>query len=773
MASARFALRQRAILDNLPMMAWLKGSEGRLEMVNEPFAKAAGLSIEECIGKTDLEIWPNEEMAKRYMADDREVYMSHKKKQVEESISTPDGIKWHHTYKTPLFNEQGQVVGTAGVAQDITERKHAEEQLNNLSQRLLLATTSASFGVWDWNLLDNTMVWDDRMLELYGLTIDTFPGGIAAWELGLHPDDHDAVWEECQAALRGDKEWDTEFRLLHPNGTVRHIKADGMVIRDSEGHPTRMLGTNRDITEEKKAEKDLVESKFFFQESQRAAFIGSYKADFVSGTWESSEVLDKIFGIDGCYIKNIQGWLDIIYPDDREMLDRYLKEEVISNSGSFDMEYRIIHKSNGDIRWVLSLGKVQCDQSGNVIMMYGTIQDITERKRSEDEHNKLQEQLNQTQRLDSVGRLAGGIAHDFNNKLTVVLGYAELSKMIQCQKNMNCSDYTNEIIKAALHAQEITRRLLVFSRTDDASQIKLDLNLILSEFKKTLGRLIGENVSLQFKLQDDLWPVRTDPTQFDQIITNLVINARDAMSDGGTITVCSMNVTVDDNHVSVPSGDFVLVSCSDTGCGMDKTTLQHIFEPFFTTKEVGKGTGLGLSSVYGIVKQNNGYITVKSELGNGSIFSIFLPRLIENNLPDFSIKPDNKEMIGNGAILLVEDEDHVRKIVKLILETMGYDVIAAESPNQAIALCNDPQNIIDCVLSDIVMPEMDGLVMKDRIIFIRPALPFIFMSGYTPDIIKERFRTAEDITVLKKPIYFRQLHEILNQKIRKEGIQCG
>jgi PAS domain S-box-containing protein len=261
------------------------------------------------------------------------------------------------------------------------------------ARRLELATASASLGVWDWNVKDNAMFWDDQMLNLYGYNRQTFPGGIEAWQEGLHPDDREATWEASQSALRGDCDWNHEFRIRRPDGVVRWIKANGEVIRDQDGSPVRMLGINRDITDRKETEQQLREKEFFFRESQQAAMVGSYKCDFIAGKWESTEVLDSIFGIDADYDRSIQGWLNIVHPDDRDMMDRYLMEEVIANRNTFSREYRIIRQNDGETRWVNGRGAGEIDSDGNLIFLMGTIQDMTERKLAEIELRETKARL--------------------------------------------------------------------------------------------------------------------------------------------------------------------------------------------------------------------------------------------------------------------------------------------------------------------------------------------------------------------------------------------
>lgn len=392
------------------------------------------------------------------------------------------------------------------------------------------------------------------------------------------------------------------------------------------------------------------------------------------------------------------------------------------------------------------------------------VRDITDQRKIEEERATLQEQLSHAQRLEAVGRLAGGVAHDFNNKLTVILGYAELLKMSPCEQDPECSNSVREIVRAAEMAREITKRLLIFSRAGEAEKIPMDLNQTLLDFKKTLGRMLGEQVSLRFDLQDNLWHVLLDPTQFDQLLTNLMINARDAIPESGCITITTKNVKMRDS-LSVPAGEYVLVCCADTGSGMDQAILEHIFEPFFTTKVAGKGTGLGLASVYGIVKQNNGHITVESTPGKGTVFHIYLPRLIRDNIAEPAADSGTADFTGTGSLLLIEDEAPVRKVTAMMLDAMGYTVTAASSQEHALELCADPKSSFNAVLSDVMMPGMNGFELKNRINALCPDLPFIFMSGYTPESLREQLHDTLNAQIISKPIDYRLLNRALKHAI--------
>ncbi|HIJ97047.1 MAG TPA: PAS domain S-box protein, partial [Desulfuromonadales bacterium] len=602
---------------------------------------------------------------------------------------------------------------------------------------------------------------------IFGYTLEDIPTVVDWWPKGYPDPEYRALiaktWHE---RVEKAKQTGTAFEPMEATLTCKNASLRTVIVSATnlwEPFEQFLSVTLYDITERKESERVLQESeeKFrtLFENATDGIFLLSSQGDIVA--LNPAFACMHGYTIEEMLTMNLK---DLDTPESAQLAPGRLQRIFAGEKMSFEVEH--FCKNGRTISLEVSVNLVVF--GGNEYVL-GFHRDITDKKLAENEHIKLQEQLNQTQRLDSIGRLAGGIAHDFNNKLMVILGYAELLKMTQSDKKKKWRNFINEIINAGQHSQEITKRLLAFSRMDTANRDKLDLNVLLKEIRKTLGRIIGEHFSLSSELQDDLWSVRTDPTEFDQIITNLVVNARDAMPEGGTITIRSKNVTNDSSQASVPSGDFVVISCQDTGCGIDETVLQHIFEPFFTTKAVGKGTGLGLSSVYGIVKKHEGHITVQSEPGSGSTFSVYLPRLVENNTLESAETSEGETLNGNGTILLVEDEESVRNITKLMLETMGYVVIAAETPSIAIELGCDTLQDFDCVLSDVVMPEMDGITMKERINVRCPALPFVFMSGYTPDIIAEKQRKTDNVPVLKKPLNFGQLNKILLQQIRSKG----
>ncbi len=388
------------------------------------------------------------------------------------------------------------------------------------------------------------------------------------------------------------------------------------------------------------------------------------------------------------------------------------------------------------------------DDSGRILSYVAVKRDITE-------HLNIEMQLRQAQKMESIGRLAGGVAHDFNNMLTVILGHAKLGLMHLDPANPVCVDL-KEISKTAERSADLTRQLLTFARKQTIAPKTIDLNDTVSGMLKMLQRLIGEDINLSWHPAAELWQVRMDPSQTDQILANLCVNARDAIAENGRITIETANRRIDAEHCivnpeAVP-GEYVCLTVSDSGSGMDKETQAHIFEPFYTTKELGKGTGLGLATVYGAVKQNNGFISIYSETGQGTTFSIYLPR--ETNVGTVRSAPTDAETAaprGKETILLVEDEPAILNITRMLLQNQGYTVLAASSPDEAIRLASEQADEIQLLMTDVVMPEMNGRDLAQKLQSLYPQLKCLYMSGYTADVIAPHGVLGPGVYFIQKP----------------------
>jgi len=375
------------------------------------------------------------------------------------------------------------------------------------------------------------------------------------------------------------------------------------------------------------------------------------------------------------------------------------------------------------------------------------------RKQAEEDASRLESELHQAQKLESIGSLAGGVAHDFNNKLSVILGCAHLASV---ESNpIQQQHYLEEIRKAAEQSADLTRQLLAFARKQVIAPKVINLNETVTGMLKMLNRLIGEDIRLSWQPAADLWQISFDPSQVDQILANLCVNARDSITQNGTITIETSNGVVDDDyctrHTDARPGEYVRLAVSDNGCGMNSQTLNRIFEPFFTTKETGKGTGLGLATVFGIVKQNNGFINVSSEPGIGTTFTIYLPRHADTSTQAPADAPATPAPLGQETLLLVEDEHAILNIVAMILTNQGYSVLQASSPAEAIQLVKEHSGTISLLITDVIMPDMNGRDLAHTLQSRNPGLKCLFMSGYTADAISRHGVLEEGVHFIQKP----------------------
>jgi CheY-like chemotaxis protein len=366
----------------------------------------------------------------------------------------------------------------------------------------------------------------------------------------------------------------------------------------------------------------------------------------------------------------------------------------------------------------------------------------------------------QAQKMESVGRLAGGVAHDFNNMLQAILGYSELCLM-EAEPQTPMHERITQIKDAAGRASDLTRQLLAFARKQTIRPKILDLNESVAATMKMLRRLIGEDIALVLKPGPSLWPILIDPAQLDQVLANLCVNARDAISGVGTVTIETANVVLDSTfsrtHPGAEPGAYVLISVSDTGTGMDTGTLKHIFEPFFTTKELGKGTGLGLATVYGIINQNKGAIDVRSQPGTGTTFTVYLPKTSGHEEQTEESTREGGIVKGSETLLLVEDEEIILGLEKTILQDCGYRVLAAANPMDAVAMAEKHEGPIHLLITDVVMPEMNGMELKEAVCRTHPDMMCLFMSGYPSDVIARKGVLYEGVNFLQKPFTVRSL----------------
>jgi PAS domain S-box-containing protein len=551
-----------------------------------------------------------------------------------------------------------------------------------------------------------------------------------------------------------------ETRMLNSKNEKVDIEITSKMLLNDQGKLIGLQGTTRDITERRKAEESLRESEEKFRSMSSAAqdAIIMIEENGKVVLWNNSA--ERILGYTHEEILGREFHAVLAPSHYKEAYTKGINKFRKTGQGPAvgkTIELEAVRKDGTEIPVELSLSAVMLSGRWCAI---GILRDITDRKRAEEEKARIEDQYRQAQKMESVGRLAGGVAHDFNNMLGVILGYTDMS-LEKIDPAQPVYAALQEIRKAADRSADLTRQLLAFARSQTVSPRVLDLNETLEGMLKMLHRLIGEDIDLVWLPGNGLWPVKVDPVQIDQVLANLCVNSRDAIAGVGKMTIETGKVVLDKSfcreHPGSVPGEYVLLTVSDNGCGMDKETLDNLFEPFFTTKEVGQGTGLGLATVYGIVKQNNGYIYVKSEPDEGTIFRIYLPRHVGK-----AAQMQKKDLAepakrGHETILLVEDEPAILKMATTMLERQGYNVLNAATPDEAIRLAGEYDSEIHLLITDVVMPKMNGLDLAKSISLLYPDIRQLFMSGYTANVIAHRRVLDEGVNFIQKPFSMQDL----------------
>jgi PAS domain S-box-containing protein len=528
------------------------------------------------------------------------------------------------------------------------------------------------------------------------------------------------------------------------------------------------LASAHDITSRREAVEGLALSEARFRTMFDEAPLGMAVIDSLTG--ELLDVNRRYEAILGRSREALVGhdWMRLTHPDDvQDDLDQMARLNTGAVPG-FQLAKRLVH-ADGAIVWVnLTVASLTPGPDGRRRHM-AMIEDITALKREEESRARLESQLQASQRMESVGRLAGGVAHDFNNMLGVILGTTELALRQVAPEHPLHADL-REIQGAARRSADLTRQLLSFARRQVVAPTVLDLNASISGSLKMLQRLIGEDVHLEWRPAESLWPVTMDPSQLDQVMTNLVLNARHAIADIGTITIATENRSIDaafcELHADAVPGDFVCLRVHDTGSGIEPDVLAHIFEPFYTTKALGEGTGLGLATVYGAVRQNQGFLTVDSAPGRGATFDVYLPRHAAPPAQGRASGAMEAIVEGRETVLVVEDEPAILRMTSRMLESQGYSVISTSSPQDAVRIVTERACDIDLLLTDVVMPIMNGRDLAASLATICPRLRVLFMSGHTADVIARRGIVEGGVSFLQKPFttadLSRRVREVLD-----------
>ena len=710
-----------------------------------------------------LEMWVNQREFWREHAhpDDRGWVVEFCKKAIAKKenyqleyrmIAADSRLVWLKDIVTVVI-ENDRVIKLRGVTLDITASKKADEILQESQRKYRTLFEGIADPIFIFDPETKLFLDSNKAVErVYGYSKDEL---LKLTPFDLHPpEDHETVQRNIDS-----RNIDEPNTYVHLTKSGRRIDVEVLADQiDYQGRPA-WIGIVRDITARKRNEQALRDSEERYRKVLENANDIVYTHDFEGNFTSINKAGERVTG----YTKEEglkMNIYDLIVPEQAEKATQMIRQKMKDLiPTSYDLE--IIGKNGGRISLEISSQIVQ--KNGQPVEVLGIARDITDRKH-------LEAQLRQSQKMEAVGRLAGGVAHDFNNLLTAIIGYSELL-MSNPDVDETTRTCVEEIRKAGERAASLTGQLLAFSRKQVLQPKVLDLNIIITNLDKMLRRLIGEDIDLEVVAEPDLWLLRADPGQIEQVIMNLAVNARDAMSSGGRLKIETSNAEFHEESVrtyaEIPQGSYVALQVSDSGHGISEDVLTRIFEPFFTTKEQGKGTGLGLSTVYGIVKQSGGYIYVDSELEKGTTFTVYLPRADEvAGIRESGADPDELP-VGTETILLVEDELLVRQLVSRTLRASGYLVIEASNGSEALGIGDDYEGPIHLLVSDMVMPKMSGRELASRFAEWRPSMKTLFISGYTDNEISSQDVVDSGVSFLQKPFTPAQLASKVRQVLDK------
>ncbi len=755
----------QALMDNMPDTIYFKDTASRFTRINKAQAQVLGVrDPQEVIGKTDSDFFADEHARAAYEDEQKMVETGEALIAKEEKVRRADGtFRWVSASKVPIKDAAGHVTGIVGISRDITKRKQVTDALRESEGRYRTLVEG----------LEDVIVsfLPDGTISYCSPNVKDFGGYDPEEEIGHHFSKYIAdekvkqqLRELFQEITRIKKPVTFEFLYRPKIKAPFYVEATASpIISEKTDEIVSIQCIVRDITERKRSEEQLRTER---DKAQQYLDVAGVMIIALDAHGEITLINTKGCEILGYGQKEILGknWFDGFLPRGRvdkvkSVYGKLMKGEIEQ------VEYyeNPIRTKTGEERIIAWHNSLLRDATGRIIGLLSSGEDITE-------HKRLEAQLLQAQKMEAVGHLAGGVAHDFNNILTVILGYAAF-----IQRTLSSDDelFQNleQIRKAGERAAVLTRQLLAFSRQQIMQPKDLNINEVVDGLLKMIRRVIGEDMDLQFISGRQLGTVHADPGQIEQVLMNLCVNARDAMPQGGTLTLETENVLISGayrkTHPWANEGRYVLISVTDTGHGMDEETRSQVFEPFFTTKEVGKGTGLGLATVYGIVKQHDGMINVYSEVGKGTTFKVYLP-IVERPAEEVGNKIEGPARGGTETLLFAEDHESLRRMTVELLETAGYTVLVATDGQEAVEVFEAHADQISLVLLDVVMPKLSGRDASDRIRAIKPDVRTLYTSGYSANAIHTRFVLDEGIELIQKPydmqVLLRKIREALDRK---------
>ncbi len=730
-------------------LIWVMNRDGEFSFVSPSFKTMLGYDADSLLGKAcRLYVHPDDipaidEYVQRVLTAGASLPGP------EYRVKHTDGDwYWHEVRLTPVFDEDGSLKHYVGISRDITLRRRAEEELRQREQFIRAVLDHLPVGVTVNSIDQNEppAYMNDLFPKCYRTTREALTSVEAFWK-AVYPDlevrqrMRDRVEADCAS---GDPErmyWQ-DIPLVREQGTT-YVTARNAPIPGTD----QMISLVWDVTDRKQAEQKLEAQYHLLRVAGDIANLGGWRVDLGANQIIWSDAVADIHDMPRGYSPPIEEGISFYAPEHRDRITE-VYTACVEQGTPYDEEMQIITRAGKRV-WARTVGEAVRDKEGRIVQVRGAFQDITQQQ-------TLEEQLRRAQKMEAIGRLAGGVAHDFNNFAMAVMGYVELACESLSPDHPSREDL-EEAIKVTRRSVDLTRQLLAFARKQTVSPRVLDINEMVSGTLKLLQRLLGEDIDIAWMPCRDLAQVRMDPAQLDQILANLCVNARDAMADSGRLTIQTKKARIDDAYcqrlADAAPGDYVLLIVEDTGSGMSAETIQHVFEPFFTTKGVGLGTGLGLATVYGIVKQNNGFIDVQSEVGKGTRFRLYIPEAKEEPMDAAHQVSENQVPDGGTETLfLVEDEPAILRVLERRLESMGYTVLACATPEEALKRAESHAGAIPLLITDVIMPGMSGRELSERLQKRYPRIKTLFMSGYTASVIEHHGMLDEGVEFLQKPV---------------------
>ncbi len=767
------------LIDQSPFATWIADEKGTLIQANPAIKRFLNLTDEQLVGKYN--IFEDPQL--------KEQGISH----LVESVFTKGEtvhfeITWNgefidkqkfagsrtvHIDATmyPVFDSAGQLTHAVVQWVEITDRKNVERALKAALHEQEAIFESSMVGIMVLHHDRIITKVNRRMADMLGYTQEEMTN-VSPRPFHVSHEHYVDFGKSYYWRLAEKEQVQIEFPFRHKNGNTVWCLFSGKAFAPPD-LKKGVVWVIDDITERKRMQDELIKRNSAAKQAEILAETGYFERNWLTGRGYWSDGFCRLLGLDPGNVLNHDDFMVFIHDDDRQRTADHI-QDCLAHHQPMDVEFRIVQK-HGKILDIHGIGETEYDEKGRPWKTRGTFQNISKRKGEEEKRKKLEEQLRQSQKMESIGRLAGGIAHDFNNLLTGISGNISLALM-----DLDIDDPVVEMLEEIDHASQsaadLTRQLLAFSRKQIIKPKNLDLNKQIDTMHRMLVRLIGEDIELKTIFGSDVGTIKADPGQLEQILINLAVNARDAMPKGGKMIIETANASLDLKYCmmnpDVEPGSYVMFAISDTGEGMDEDTLAKVFDPFFTTKQEGEGTGLGLATVYGIIKQHNGHIRAYSEIGQGTTFRVYFPRVLEH-AEDFVRQTSAGDLPkGTETVLVVEDETMVRKIALKILKRQGYEVLEADCGANALTLVEKTSKHIDLLMTDIVMPKMNGRELAEKLCKRLPDLKVLFTSGYTENVIAHHGVLEKGLHFIGKPYtplaLAKKVRHVLDQEKNRE-----